>query len=128
MYGGAIVLMLSVSIYGELSTIYWNLVMLSEMAKYECKVKVRRNNGQGNNEFKEISSIELVPGDVFILPEGINLPCDAIMLSGESVINEAMLTGESLPSVKTGVLDNNDVCENFSIENKTQVLLHFLIL
>jgi len=120
--------MLSVSIYGELSTIYWNLVMLSEMAKYECKVKVRRNNGQGNNEFKEISSIELVPGDVFILPEGINLPCDAIMLSGESVINEAMLTGESLPSVKTGVLDNNDVCENFSIENKTQVLLHFLIL
>ena len=93
LYGTAICVMLSVSLFGEIHTIYTNLKQLRKMAHYECRITVKRVNTEGHTEWKEISSSELVPGDVFVLPEGKKLPCDAIMLKGESVINEAMLTG-----------------------------------
>lgn len=38
---------------------------------------------------------ELVPGDVFVVPEKVPLPCDAILVAGDAIVNEAMLTGES---------------------------------
>jgi cation-transporting P-type ATPase 13A2 len=126
MYGGAICCMLFVSIYGELSTIYWNLHMLREMARYDWDMKVRRVNERGEQVWKEVNSREIVPGDVIMLPEGKDLPWDAIMLEGESVINEAMLTGESLPTVKMGVPNNEEVWGNFSIENKLHVSLLYL--
>ncbi|XP_059831253.1 polyamine-transporting ATPase 13A3-like [Hypanus sabinus] len=49
-----------------------------------------------------VSSAELVPGDVILLPEQeVALPCDAVLLSGSVVVNESMLTGESVPVSKT---------------------------
>jgi len=74
MYATTLGFMLLISIYGELSTMYSNLFMLSEMARYECQIKVRRNSGQGNTDFKEINSTDLVPGDVFVIPLDIPLP------------------------------------------------------
>jgi cation-transporting P-type ATPase 13A2 len=121
MYGGALGSMLALSIYGELSTIYWNLKMLREMAHYECPISVKRKNENGEDEWKEISSSHIIPGEIFMLPEGKDMPCDAIMLKGECVINEAMLTGESAPSIKTGIPKNATEVEDFSIENKEQV-------
>lgn len=42
-----------------------------------------------------MSSTELVPGDCFVVPtDGILVPCDAALLTGECVVNESMLTGE----------------------------------
>jgi cation-transporting ATPase 13A3/4/5 len=125
MYGISIILMLSVSIYGELITIYTNLRQLKEMAYYECKVNVRRRDSNGEISSQEISSVNLVPGDVMEVPEGTKLPCDAIMLEGESVVNEAMLTGESCPVIKESIPNNNEITEDFNIENKNQVK-HFL--
>jgi cation-transporting ATPase 13A2 len=95
--------------------------MLREMAYFECKVKVKRVNAEGVSAWKEISSIDLVPGDVIEIVEGTKIPCDAIMVNGESVINEAMLTGESAPVVKEPIPNKPELVENFSIENKTQV-------
>lgn len=44
-----------------------------------------------------MSSVELVPGDCLIIPqEGMLLPCDAALLAGECLVNESMLTGNSL--------------------------------
>uniref|UniRef100_A0A8D3BL68 ATPase cation transporting 13A2 n=1 Tax=Scophthalmus maximus TaxID=52904 RepID=A0A8D3BL68_SCOMX len=49
-----------------------------------------------------VSSVELVPGDCLIIPqEGLLLPCDAALLAGECLVNESMLTGESVPVLKT---------------------------
>lgn len=49
-----------------------------------------------------MSSVELVPGDCLIVPqEGLVLPCDAALLAGECLVNESMLTGESIPVLKT---------------------------
>lgn len=94
-YGFAIVLMIAVSIFGEVKNIYENLTQLSRMARYECKVNVRRITETGESVWiEDIDSSELVPGDVFEVPEGKKLPCDALMLSGQSIINESMLTGK----------------------------------
>jgi cation-transporting P-type ATPase 13A2 len=41
-----------------------------------------------------------VPGDIVVVPEGMLLPCDMIQLSGSSIVNESILTGESIPVMK----------------------------
>ncbi|XP_073434739.1 probable cation-transporting ATPase 13A5 isoform X2 [Dendrobates tinctorius] len=63
-----------------------------------------------NGELTEVQSQSLVPGDVIVL-EGnkLFLPCDAILISGGCTVNEAMLTGESVPVTKTPLpnIDNS---------------------
>ncbi|KAI0244014.1 hypothetical protein L0F63_003763, partial [Massospora cicadina] len=44
-----------------------------------------------------VASVELVPGDVFRVEVGRPVPCDAVLLSGEVIVNESMLTGEAMP-------------------------------
>lgn len=44
-----------------------------------------------------ISADDMVKGDIFIVRPGESIPCDGIVLEGESAVNEAALTGESLP-------------------------------
>uniref|UniRef100_A0A674P855 ATPase cation transporting 13A2 n=1 Tax=Takifugu rubripes TaxID=31033 RepID=A0A674P855_TAKRU len=51
---------------------------------------------------EHVSSVDLVPGDCLIIPqEGLVLPCDVAVLAGECLVNESMLTGESVPVLKT---------------------------
>lgn len=68
---------------------------IRKMARYSCPVEVREKDG-----FRTIDSNELVPGDVIKVPEQSVLPCDLILLSGSVIMNEAMLTGESIPVIK----------------------------
>ncbi len=53
-----------------------------------------------------ISSTELVPGDVLLLDERGDIPCDMTLLTGSVVVNEAMLTGESVPVVKAPIVES----------------------
>ena len=58
----------------------------------------------------EINSSELVPGDIFILPEdGLAMPCDAILINGKVIMNEAILTGESTPVIKYNMTYSDDI-------------------
>ncbi|XP_068772417.1 polyamine-transporting ATPase 13A2 isoform X4 [Struthio camelus] len=71
---------------------------LQNMAKMSVGVRVRRPSG----EEAVVSSADLVPGDCISLPsEGMLVPCDAALLTGECMVNESMLTGESVPVMKT---------------------------
>uniref|UniRef100_A0AAQ6IK09 Cation-transporting P-type ATPase N-terminal domain-containing protein n=1 Tax=Anabas testudineus TaxID=64144 RepID=A0AAQ6IK09_ANATE len=73
-------------------------VTLHSMARLVTNVTVRRNSGVEEC----VSSVDLVPGDCLIIPqEGLLLPCDAALLAGECLVNESMLTGESVPVLKT---------------------------
>jgi len=47
-----------------------------------------------------IESSELTPGDVLLVTNGLVCPCDLVLLSGQCIANEAMLTGESAPVIK----------------------------
>uniref|UniRef100_A0A672H7F0 P-type ATPase A domain-containing protein n=1 Tax=Salarias fasciatus TaxID=181472 RepID=A0A672H7F0_SALFA len=49
-------------------------------------------------------STELVPGDVITVPaNGMIMPCDAVLVQGTCIVNESMLTGESVPVTKTSL-------------------------
>jgi P-type E1-E2 ATPase len=45
-----------------------------------------------------VPSSELVPGDVYEVtdPALTQFPCDSILLTGDCIVNESMLTGKSL--------------------------------
>uniref|UniRef100_A0A8C4H0R2 ATPase cation transporting 13A2 n=1 Tax=Dicentrarchus labrax TaxID=13489 RepID=A0A8C4H0R2_DICLA len=73
-------------------------ITIRNMARFVTNVTVRRNSGAEQC----VSSVDLVPGDCIIIPQdGLLLPCDAALLDGECLVNESMLTGESVPVLKT---------------------------
>uniref|UniRef100_W8BUZ9 Cation-transporting ATPase n=1 Tax=Ceratitis capitata TaxID=7213 RepID=W8BUZ9_CERCA len=52
-------------------------------------------------EVHEIPTDYLVPGDVIEIPtDGCIMQCDAVLLSGNCILDESMLTGESVPVTK----------------------------
>lgn len=50
---------------------------------------------------KEVPVEQVKKGDVFVVRPGEHIPVDGIVLEGNSAINEAALTGESIPVDKT---------------------------
>lgn len=76
----------------------------------EIRTKVYR----GRDIFEDISSAELVPGDVIAIPsDGCLMPCDAVLLAGTCIVNESMLTGESVPEMKSALPLNDADEEEF---------------
>ena len=111
LYGIAIFLVFAIAILIGVLETRKNMKHIEEISRYSCPVKVYRKNE--NNEVMEgveIDSTELVPGDVYELPEeGLSLPCDTIIISGSAIINESMLTGESTPVIKVRMIGTNDI-------------------
>jgi len=50
---------------------------------------------------REIPTAQLKTGDDVLVKPGARIPADGVVIRGESSVNEAMLTGESLPVEKT---------------------------
>ena len=73
-----------------------------------------------NSSSREIDSTELVPGDIVVVPEGSNLPCDLVLLTGTAIVNEAMLTGESIPVMKSSLpMLSNEIYTDKGAEKHT---------
>lgn len=101
-YALAIVIMSIVSIVSSLYSIRKQYVMLHDMVAAHSTVRV--SVCRVNEEIEEIFSTDLVPGDVMIIPlNGTVMPCDAVLISGTCIVNESMLTGESVPVTKTNL-------------------------
>ena len=73
------------------------LFALAELARVSASVSVLRDG-----KWLTLPSSDLVPGDVVQVGTGV-LSCDVAILSGSCVVNESMLTGESLPILKSAV-------------------------
>lgn len=75
------------------------------MAKFSCDVELRLVD----KTFKTVNSAELLPGDFIKVPDGKVVPCDLILCSGIAILNEALLTGESIPVIKQRLPDSDEI-------------------
>ena len=57
----------------------------------------------------EVNSEEIVPGDIILLEEGMKVPADSRLIEEHALaVDEAMLTGESVPSEKSSNVVDDD--------------------
>lgn len=96
-------------VYFESSATVITLVLLGKLLEARAKAKTtdaittlirlqpKTARVERAGQLLELEATQLVPGDVFIVRPGENLPVDGQVIEGASTVNEAMLTGESMP-------------------------------
>ena len=125
LYSFIIIILTLVSLVISLKETYSNLKKIEKLSKYSCPLNIYRKNSIGELVIKNISSLELVPGDLFEVPdEGITLPCDSILVKGSVVINESMLTGESTPIIKASLENSDEIYDSKLIDNNSKYILY----
>ncbi|WFD44339.1 hypothetical protein MPSI1_003006 [Malassezia psittaci] len=93
----------AISVGSILSTLFETkktIRRMREMNRFVCSVRVLRDG-----QWTRVESSELVPGDVYDAadPQLSVLPADSVLLTGDAIVNESMLTGESVPISKIPV-------------------------
>lgn len=119
----ALVYSLGVQLVLEGQTFWWELVLLIDVMLLGHWIEMRsvRQASGALNELAKLmpdtaerigaeGSVEQVPvgrlqpGDLVLIRPGANIPADGTIADGESDVNEALITGESVP-LKKGVGD-----------------------
>ncbi|MDR3055884.1 MAG: heavy metal translocating P-type ATPase, partial [Zoogloeaceae bacterium] len=73
----------------------------SEALESLVRLQPRTARIERNGELLEIPVETLIPGDIFIVRPGEAVPVDGEVIDGHSAVDEALLTGESMPVNKT---------------------------
>jgi Cu+-exporting ATPase len=99
-------------VYFEASAAVITLVLLGKLLEARAKAKTtvaieallrlqpKTARVERDGQLLELDAGLLIPGDIFIVRPGESLPVDGEVLEGGSSVNEAMLTGESMPVAK----------------------------
>ncbi|KAM4040345.1 putative cation-transporting ATPase 13A4 isoform 2-T2 [Anomaloglossus baeobatrachus] len=99
-------------------------VKLNRLVESNNSAMVTVHTSDDGNE--EMESRHLVPGDLLVLSgKRFFLPCDCILLRGSCIVNEGMLTGESIPVTKTP-LDQVKNCTPWKIHSGEDYKGHVL--
>ncbi|CAH8492371.1 unnamed protein product [Heterobilharzia americana] len=123
MYATCIVVISVMSLSWEVYELRNNERTLKETMCISSSVIVCREES-GVSDFKEVDSSSLVPGDVIEIPRnGCLVHCDAILLTGNCIVNESTLTGESVPVTKVPLPDSPSKDDLFDIKLHTRHIL-----
>ncbi len=99
-------------VYFEASATLVTLVLLGKLLEANAKSKAsaalealvnlqpKQAHVERDGQVIDVSVNQLRPGEVFIVRPGESMPVDGAVLEGHSSVEEAMLTGESLPQPK----------------------------
>lgn len=126
-YAGCIFVLSALSIMVTIYETRKNNESIRNMAKYVCPIMCMKVVNEGA-ELAQIDSDELVPGDVIKVPEGLVLPCDLVLLTGSAIVNESILTGESIPVMKQSLPVINteryviEECSKYTLFGGTMVI------
>ncbi|MFZ3016871.1 MAG: heavy metal translocating P-type ATPase [Gallionella sp.] len=100
-------------VYFEASATLITLVLLGKLLEARAKGKAssalealinlqpKVAHVERNGQLLDVSAGSLRPEDIFVVRPGESVPVDGVVLEGSSSVDEAMLTGESLPQEKT---------------------------
>eukprot|EP01016_Furgasonia_blochmanni_P005121 TRINITY_DN11990_c0_g2_i3.p1 TRINITY_DN11990_c0_g2~~TRINITY_DN11990_c0_g2_i3.p1 ORF type:complete len:528 (+),score=65.93 TRINITY_DN11990_c0_g2_i3:561-2144(+) len=122
-YAGVILFLTLISAFSNFYEAKTNYNAIREKTFHESEVYVYRDQTEnladlvnklqrtvklGPSDFpvlkkRLVKSSHVVPGDIIEIPENQIMPCDIILLTGSVMMNESMLTGESVAVTKNAL-------------------------
>lgn len=73
---------------------------LRELAALQPETARRISDHDGHTHIEEIPAKLIIPGDLLLVNYGDKVPADGIIVEGSGLVNEALISGESLPVEK----------------------------
>jgi hypothetical protein len=73
---------------------------LHELSALQPETAKRISLQENHEQIEEIPARLIIPGDILLIQTGDRIPADGILIEGDGLLNEALISGESMPIEK----------------------------